>query len=231
MVRKIALVLLVMAVLALIGIGYLQFSDQSAYIAATAIPRFQQIEDGHLTQVRFAKLRDQNLQHLITDKGQIVGKYASRDIAGGELFVDKAQILLDKLPDGRCFASGRCLKEGDTAWMMPVDSVDTLGGRITLSDYIDIILIDTQNKRLTMLVQMVQPLEIEDGHFIFGFIPEQVAILRGLSADGELKLALLLNQDTNTLHALLQQYTMDYRQFSTREFARPSSPGVCRANP
>jgi hypothetical protein len=106
--------------------------------------------------------------------------------------------------------------------MMPVDGVDTLGGRVTLKDYMDIILIDNENKRLTMLVQMAQPLEIEDGQFIFGFTPEQVAILRGLSEDENLKLAILLNQDNNALHDLLQQYTMDYRQFSTNHFPLPT---------
>jgi hypothetical protein len=222
-VRKIALVLFVIAVLALIGIGYLQFADESAYIAATVIPHYQKIEAGHLTEVRFAKLRDRNLQHLITDQAQIVGKYASRDIVSGELFVDNTGVLLDELPGGRCFASGRCLKDGDTAWMMPVDQVDTLGGRVTLEDYLDIVLIDRENKRLTLMVQMIQPLEIADGQFIFGFSPAQVSILRGLAEDENLRLAILLNQDKNTLHELLQQYTMDYRQFPADLFPLPTS--------
>lgn len=220
MVRRIALVLLLIAILALIGIGYLQFSDESAYIAARDITRYEQIAEEDVTEVRFAKLRDRNLQHLITDKTGVVGKYAGRDIIAGEIFVDN-ETLLSELPPGRC------LPEGYTAWLMPVEPVDTLGGRVTLNDYVDIVLIDPVRQRLTLLVQKIQPLDINEGsdqesYFIFAFTPEQVAVLDGIAAAENLKLGLLLNQEPNQLQALLQQYSMDYRQVPAGLFPLPT---------
>ena len=225
MVRRIALVLLVMAVLALIGIGYLQFSDESAYIAARDITRYQRITNDDVIEVRFARLRDRNLQHLITDKSGVVGKYAARDIPAGEIFVDNGT-LLNRLPPGRCFSSGRCLEEGQTAWMMPVNAVDTLGGRVGLDDYVDIVLIDSQRKRITLLVQKIRPLDIGGGdegkYFIFGFTPEQVAVLRGIAAEENLRLGLLLTQENNELRDLYQQYTMDYQRVPADLFPLPT---------
>lgn len=222
MVKKIAIILLAVSVMALLGIGYLQFSDQSLYVVSSNLPRYHQITEENLAEQRFARLRDRKLNELIIfDKNQIIGKYASRDLAAGEIFVNNG-MLLDRLPPGRCFSSGRCLEDSQTAWVFNADAVDTLGGRVGLDDYVDIVLIDTTNKRLTFLVQKIKPLEVKDAEFLFGFTPEQVAVLRGITAEGQLKIGLLLNQEPNQLQQLLQQYSMDYRQVPSNLFPLPT---------
>lgn len=222
MVRKIAIVLLFISVLALLGLGYLQFSNDSAYVLTTDISRYHKITEDDIEETRFARLRDQKLNSLIiTNKGQVVGKYAGRDMFSGEILVNNST-LLNELPPGRCFSTGRCLEEGQTSWILNADSVDTVGGRVTEDDYIDIVLIDPTRKRLTFLVQKIKPLEVKGGEFLFGFTPEQVAILRGMMAEGELKIGLLLNQEPNEVQELLQQYSMDYRNIPSDLFPLPT---------
>jgi hypothetical protein len=128
MVRKIAIVLLLVAVLALLGLGYLQFTNDSVYVLAGDLPRFHQLAAGDLAEQRLAKLRDERLKQLvITDPGQIVGKYTGREMKAGEILVDNGT-LLDQLPAGRCFATGRCLADDQTAWVLNADGVDTVSG-------------------------------------------------------------------------------------------------------
>lgn len=222
MVRKIVIVLLILSVFALLGLGYLQFANDSAYVLARNLPRYHQITAGDLTEQRFARLRDERLKALIiTNQGQIVGKYAGREMQAGEILVNNGA-LLSELPPGRCFSSGRCLEEGQTAWEISFNEVDTVGGRVTLDDYIDIILIDDTNKKLTFFLQKMKPLEISGGKFLFGFTPEQVAVLRGMQGAGEFRMGLLLNQENNALQEQFKEYSMDYRQFSSDLFPLPT---------
>lgn len=222
MVRKIVIVLLILSVFALLGLGYLQFSDDSAWVLAHDIPRYHQLAAGDLTEQRFARLRDERLKALIiTNQGQIVGKYASREMQAGEILVNNGALLAD-LPPGRCFSSGRCLEEGQTAWEIGFNEVDTVGGRVTLNDYVDIILIDDARKRLTFFLQKIRPLEITGSTFLFGFTPEQVAILRGMQGASEFRMGLLLNQENNELQEQFKEYSMDYRQFSSDLFPMPT---------
>lgn len=222
MVRRLLVVLVVMTVFAALGFGWLQFADQPAYVVTVSLPRYHQIGEDDISEQRIARLRDRKLTDLvITDKTRIVGKYTGRDMSPGEILVDNGT-LLDKLPPGRCFASGRCLAEGQTAWVLNASDVDTLGGRVGADDYVDIVLIDSKNKRLTFLIQKVMPLEVSEGAFLFGFTPEQVAILRGITAEGELQMGLLLNQSPNELQDLLKQYSMDWRQVPSGLFPLPT---------
>lgn len=222
MVRKIAIVLLLISIAALLGVGYLQFTNDSAYVLAHDIPRYHKIGAGDITEQRIARLRDDRLKALIiTNQGQIVGKYAGRAMEKGEILVNNGS-LLRELPPGRCFSSGRCLAEGETAWEMPVDKVDTLGGRVTLDDYVDIILIDHQRQRLIYFIQKIRPLEIKNNKFLFGFTPEQVAVLRGLQGAGEFGMGLLLNQEPNELQEHYKEYSMDYLQFRPDLFPLPT---------
>ena len=112
MVRKIAIVFLTISIFALLGVGYLQFTNDSTYVLAQNIPRYHKITAEDITEQRIARLRDEKLKALIiTNPGQIVGKYAGREMKAGEIFVNN-DTLLKELPRGRCFSSGRCLEEG-----------------------------------------------------------------------------------------------------------------------
>ncbi len=222
MVRKIAIVLLILSVMALLGLGYLQFSNDSAFVLVRAVKKYHQITEDDISEQRFARLRDRKLNELIiTDKSRIVGKYAGRDMSEGEILVNNGA-LLNELPPGRCFSSGRCLEDGQTAWILNANEVDTLEGRIGLDDYVDIILINRARKRLIFLVQKVKPLDINGSSFLFGFTPEQIAVLRGIESGSEFQMGLLLNQEPNELQNLLEQYSMDYRQIPSDLFPLPT---------
>ncbi len=222
MIRKIAVVLLFVSIMALVGIGYLQFTDDPVYVLARDLPRYHKISADDITEQKLARLRDEKLKELIiTNSGQIIGKYTSRAMTAGEVMVNN-KTLLTELPAGRCFSSGRCLEEGQTAWEMSAGEVDTVGGRVTPDDYIDIILIDNQNKRLIFFIQKIKPLEIRDGKFLFGFSPEQVAVLRGFQGAAEFRMGLLLNQEPNELQEQFKEYSMDYTQLKTGLFPLPT---------
>lgn len=222
MVRKIAVVLLLISILALLGVGYLQFTNDSVYVLARDLPRYYKITVEDITEQKLARLRDAALKDLIiTNPNRIIGKYTSREMIAGEIFVNN-ETLLAELPPGRCFSSGRCLEEGQTAWEMSAGAIDTVSGRVTLDDYVDIILIDNENKRLIFFIQKIRPLEIKDGKFLFGFTPEQVAVLRGFQGAEEFKMGLLLNQEPNELKEQFKEYSMDYTQLRTGLFPLPT---------
>jgi len=230
MVRKIAIVLLMIAVLALLGLGYLQFTNDSVYVLAVDVPRYHQFGAEDISEQRMAKLRDEKLKQLvITTPGQIVGKYAGREMKAGEILVNNGA-LLDTLPPGRCFSTGRCLEDNQTAWILTADTVDTVGGRVGPDDYVDIVLIDAERKKLTFFIQKIKALEVNAGEFLFGFSPEQVAVLRGIQAEGKVRLGLLLSQEPNELQEQFKQYSMDYAQVSRELFPLPT-PTATPATP
>lgn len=230
MVRKIAIVLIVLTLFALLGLGYLQFTSETAYVAAGAIRQGQKISDENVTEINFAKLRDKKAAELIIkSKEDIVGKYAMSDIAADTIFTQNGT-LSDSPPPGRCFSTGRCLPEGYTAWIFTGTEADTLGGTVQADDLLDIMLVDVARKQVTTMVQKVKPLEILNGNvFIFAFTPEQAAILNGITGTSteettegnNLYLALQLNQSPNPPLALLQRYTMDYTAIRADLFPLP----------
>jgi len=134
--------------------------------------------------------------------------------------------LLDQLPAGRCFSSGRCLTDDQTAWVLNADTVDTVGGRVGPDDYVDIVLIDAERKKLTFFIQKIKALEVNGGEFLFGFSAEEVAVLRGIQAEGKVKLGLLLSQEPNQLREQFKQYSMEYTQIPTGLFPLPTPTGL-----
>jgi len=234
MARRIAVIFIFLSLFALLGLGYVQFSSDTAWVAARTIRKNTRITADDVTQISFAKLRDKKAAALvITDKNKVVGKYATADIRANTLFVNNG-MLSDKPPAGRCFSTGRCLPEGYTAWMFTGTEQDTLGGTITANDLLDIVLVDTKNKQVTTLVQKIKPLEKKNNVFIFAFTPQQVAILNGIQGAqatdtegvGALHLTLQLNQNPNPPQALLQRYSMDYTAIPPNLFPLPEETPV-----
>ncbi len=108
-VRKIALVVLVAALVGGLGLLYWSSRTETAYLTSHPIPRYQQITDADLVAVSVPAGRPADFQ-VVTDKAALVGQYAADNLMAGTLLAPGMTIA--EPPAQRTFSTGKDLPVG-----------------------------------------------------------------------------------------------------------------------
>jgi hypothetical protein len=192
-VRKVALVIMLGA----------SSRTETAYLAKRPLARYAQITEDDLAAVSLPVGRPAEFQ-VVTDKAELVGRYAANSVAQGELFVPA--LVVASPPELRVFSTGKELPEGMRGF--PLTLASDLAPVLREDDLVDVVLVDPEQGTATWLLSNVEPLAIlapkgdATATYILALTPEQAAYVEGALADNSAQQAgyakLYLSQDKNT---------------------------------
>ncbi len=184
-IRKLALVVLAAAICAGLGLVYWNSQTETAYVARSALARYQQITADDLVAIAVPRQRAPEFR-VIGDLSALVGAYAAADLVAGTLFTPGTVVA--EPPVLRTFASGKELPAGLRGY--PLTIATDLAPVLREDDLVDLVLISPGRGTATWLLSNVEPLYIlaspagaTTTTSILALTPEQIASVEGAIAD------------------------------------------------
>ena len=181
--RKIALVLIMAAVLGLAALWYTGTRTEPAYIAARDIPRHAQVVADDVQRIELPRRRDQALQSLTAPP---LGKWATVHVPAGALL---AEAMFSDSPPDRRVVGEILLPEGWRGYVLVVQS--PLMGELRPGDLVDVVLQQPGKGEALLLLQKAPLLKLAETEedqvrATLALQPEQAVILDAYLRGGEL---------------------------------------------